>query len=288
MLSRLHDGTQVFILERRGDHYRVVHSMGSAFISARSVLTMAGGPLGTGGVYRTQLRGTGTVKLLQRPRGKPHGSMPGGAPVRIVAWTLDWLLVEADPGSPVRGELPAMGYVPLTATIDAGRLGAAAHHLVPSASGRGARAWNAVPPPKLTEFSFPVAKQSQFGNDFGVGTHSFGHSPYNVGIDIFARRGTPVVAPASGVVERLATGGIGGNAVFVQSAEGTTYYFAHLDRFEPGLRAGMKVQKGTRLGTVGDTGNARGGDPHLHFSAVKGGKPWNPHGHLKKAALGPQ
>jgi peptidoglycan LD-endopeptidase LytH len=44
------------------------------------------------------------------------------------------------------------------------------------------------------------------------------------------------------------------------------YFYAHLDAWAPGLHVGQRVESGTRLGTVGDTGNARG-IPHLHFEA---------------------
>jgi peptidoglycan LD-endopeptidase LytH len=86
------------------------------------------------------------------------------------------------------------------------------------------------------------------------------------GIDIFARRGTPVVAAAEGEVVRIGTTDrLGGNTVWVAGKPATLYYYAHLDRFRPGLRVGEHVKPGTVLGHVGNTGNARTTPPHLHF-----------------------
>ena len=85
------------------------------------------------------------------------------------------------------------------------------------------------------------------------------------GQDIFARRGTPVVAAADGVVTRLGGGELGGKAVFVTGRGARTYYYAHLDSYAPGTEPGRVVNRGDVLGFVGTTGNARGTPPHLHF-----------------------
>ena len=87
-------------------------------------------------------------------------------------------------------------------------------------------------------------------------------------IDIMAPRGTPVVAAAPGRVEKLFNSkGGGGITVYVRSADNHwMYYYAHLDRYAPGLAEGQSVQRGTALGTVGSTGNANPAGPHLHFA----------------------
>jgi murein DD-endopeptidase MepM/ murein hydrolase activator NlpD len=88
----------------------------------------------------------------------------------------------------------------------------------------------------------------------------------HAGIDIFARRGTPIVAAAAGEVIRIGTTDkLGGNTVWVAGSGARLYYYAHLDHFRPGLSVGESVSAGTRLGFVGTTGNARGTPPHLHF-----------------------
>jgi peptidoglycan LD-endopeptidase LytH len=86
-------------------------------------------------------------------------------------------------------------------------------------------------------------------------------------IDIHARRGTPVLAVADGTILKLYTEGKGGNSIYHLDRDGRTrYYYAHLERFAPNLRDGAEVKKGDVIGFVGDTGNARRGDYHLHFS----------------------
>ena len=87
-------------------------------------------------------------------------------------------------------------------------------------------------------------------------------------IDIMAPRGTPVLAAAAGTVEKLFNSrGGGGITVYVRSADNRwVYYYAHLDRYAPGLAEGQAVQRGTPLGTVGSTGNANPAGPHLHFA----------------------
>jgi murein DD-endopeptidase MepM/ murein hydrolase activator NlpD len=87
-------------------------------------------------------------------------------------------------------------------------------------------------------------------------------------IDIMAPRGTPVVAAAPGRVEKIFNSqGGGGLTVYVRSPDGRwVYYYAHLDRYAPGLSEGQAVQRGTPLGTVGSTGNASPDGPHLHFA----------------------
>ena len=84
------------------------------------------------------------------------------------------------------------------------------------------------------------------------------------GIDIFARRGTQVLSPVTGLVLSVGRNRLGGNVVRVLGPGGQVHYFAHLERF--GLvQGGMPVPAGTVLGFVGTTGNAAGTPPHLHY-----------------------
>ncbi|MEM8930427.1 MAG: M23 family metallopeptidase [Acidobacteriota bacterium] len=86
-------------------------------------------------------------------------------------------------------------------------------------------------------------------------------------IDISAPRGTPVVAVEAGRVTRLFESRLGGIALDLVDATGTyLYYYAHLDGYAPGLRAGDAVARGQILGHVGTTGNAPVNVPHLHFA----------------------
>jgi peptidoglycan LD-endopeptidase LytH len=91
------------------------------------------------------------------------------------------------------------------------------------------------------------------------------------GIDIFAARGTPVLAAANGVVRSIAPNNLGGNVVWLSDTDrGQTLYYAHLDRHA--VVAGQPVQVGEVLGYVGNTGNARTTAPHLHFGIYRRGR----------------
>ena len=85
------------------------------------------------------------------------------------------------------------------------------------------------------------------------------------GVDIFAPRRTPVLSATRGVVVSIRDQGLGGKQVWVMGPGGERHYYAHLDAWEPDLREGDLVRAGSRLGEVGDTGNARGTPTHLHY-----------------------
>lgn len=96
-------------------------------------------------------------------------------------------------------------------------------------------------------------------------------------IDIMAARGTPVVAAAPGRIEKLFESRDGGHTVYQRSPDGrAVYYYAHLDAYAAGLRAGLSVLAGQRIGTVGSTGDASPEAPHLHFEVhdMAPGEPW--------------
>nr|WP_314187430.1 M23 family metallopeptidase [uncultured Brevundimonas sp.] len=90
-----------------------------------------------------------------------------------------------------------------------------------------------------------------------------GASTDHGGIDIAVPVGTPVVAPADGVVEFAGPRGKGGNTVLIRHADGRVTGYAHLDSIN--VRAGDRVTQGTAFAASGNTGNSTG--PHLHFSA---------------------
>lgn len=89
------------------------------------------------------------------------------------------------------------------------------------------------------------------------------------GIDLFARRGTPVRSATRGVVWKVGDDPLGGRVVTVLGDGPAFYYYAHLDGFADGLKVGDRVKPGVPLGTVGNTGNARTTPPHLHFGVYR-------------------
>jgi hypothetical protein len=90
-------------------------------------------------------------------------------------------------------------------------------------------------------------------------------------VDIFARRGTPVLAAADGTVETVDVKPVGGKVVWLRDpARNARLYFAHLD--SQVVRPGQRVHVGDTLGFVGNTGNARTTAPHLHFGIYRRGE----------------
>ena len=103
-----------------------------------------------------------------------------------------------------------------------------------------------------------------------------GKAPHEA-LDIMAPRGTPVVAVDDGTIAKLFTSKPGGLTIYqYDPGEKLAYYYAHLDRYAPGLKQGEKVKRGQVIGYVGSTGNARADAPHLHFTvyALPPGKQW--------------
>jgi murein DD-endopeptidase MepM/ murein hydrolase activator NlpD len=89
-------------------------------------------------------------------------------------------------------------------------------------------------------------------------------------IDIMAPRGTPVIATDDGVVKKLFTSKPGGLTVYeFDPDQRFCYYYAHLDRYAPGLHEGQVLHRGEVLGYVGTTGNAPKDTPHLHFAVIR-------------------
>lgn len=123
--------------------------------------------------------------------------------------------------------------------------------------------------PSVKTFFCPVPGGSFF-NDWGF-PRSGGR--YHEGNDLFAPRGTPVVAPVSGFVHDV-VGTIGGNQFRLDGDDGNRYIGTHMDSFG----ASGHVRAGEVIGYVGDSGNALGSSPHLHFEIHLGGTtPTNPY-----------
>lgn len=119
--------------------------------------------------------------------------------------------------------------------------------------------------------AFPVADRDSRAVQSFWGANRDGGRRQHEGVDIFAPRGTPVVAAADGYVNRVNTTPRGGKVVWLRDADrGQSLYYAHLD--SQVVRSGMRVRIGDTLGFVGNTGNARGTPPHLHFGIYRRGE----------------
>lgn len=116
-----------------------------------------------------------------------------------------------------------------------------------------------------------------FHNDWGY-PRSGGR--FHQGNDIFASRGTPVVAVDDGTVVRWnppsAPTSLGGITVTYRIGDGSEWYNAHLDSVASGIAPGASVSRGQVIGTVGNSGNARTTPPHLHLGRRQAGSWVNP------------
>ncbi len=151
--------------------------------------------------------------------------------------------------------------------------------------------------------SLPPAPDSSLGIDIPVAgvqfsdlsdtfsdTRSEGRS--HEAIDIMAPTGTPVLAVDDGQIVKLFNSKPGGLTVYHFDPTGRhVYYYAHLDKYAPGLVEGQSVKRGDLIGYVGYTGNANPQAPHLHFAVLVLGpeKKWwrgtalNPYEHFRRS-----
>jgi murein DD-endopeptidase MepM/ murein hydrolase activator NlpD len=119
-----------------------------------------------------------------------------------------------------------------------------------------------MPPPSALAMPVEGLPASRVADTFGAPR---GRDRSHAGVDIFAARGTPVRSTTRGVVAAVREGGLGGRQVWVLGPARQRHYYAHLDDWAPGLAVGDIVLPGDALGAVGNTGNARGTPPHLHY-----------------------
>jgi peptidoglycan LD-endopeptidase LytH len=125
--------------------------------------------------------------------------------------------------------------------------------------------------------AFPVDGVGNEAIRSGWGADRDGGRRRHEGIDIFAPRGTPVVAAAPGRIVEVGENRLGGLVVWLWDPErNQNIYYAHLDRQI--AVEGESVDRGDTLGLVGNSGNARTTQPHLHFGIYRRGEgPIDPH-----------
>ncbi len=129
------------------------------------------------------------------------------------------------------------------------------------AAARRSGAAGGLPSGATPGFVCPMSGPHSFTNDWGF-PRSGGRK--HKGTDLFAPMGQPLRAVANGTI-RTGSGGLGGTVVWVNADYGVNFYYAHLSALGPGIKTGATVSKGEIVGYNGDSGNARGGRPHLHF-----------------------
>jgi peptidoglycan LD-endopeptidase LytH len=123
---------------------------------------------------------------------------------------------------------------------------------------------------------FPVADRTTRSIGSRFGDSRDGGRREHHGVDIFAPRGTPVLAAAEAYVSRVDTTPVGGRVIWLRdSIRGASIYYAHLE--EPLVTQGARVMPGDTIGLLGNTGNAITTPPHLHFGLyVRGEGPVDP------------
>ena len=118
-------------------------------------------------------------------------------------------------------------------------------------------------------YLFPVSGGKNSNAQSFWGAKRDGGKRSHEGVDIFAERGTPVVAAVNGRIASSGEKGLGGKQVWLRDTKrGLSLYYAHLDSIIP--MKNYQVSAGDTLGFVGNTGNARTTSPHLHFGIYSG------------------
>jgi murein DD-endopeptidase MepM/ murein hydrolase activator NlpD len=223
------------------------------------LVTLEQGTETTSGAGRVQ-RFHGFVTALAIHVTASHGGLPAGSEIQVgYAETT----VQASLAPPKR-------LAPVTKkTKKRGRNGGSPQAPEPSRHGGTQVPLLPVPnglQPTLTAggYVFPVYGPASFTNTYGAFR---GDVPGNWhhGDDIFAPLGAPVLACADGIVFSAGWNDVGGNRLWLRDDQGNEFYYAHLSAFTPLAKNGRRVKAGEVLAFVGNTGDAQGTPPHLHF-----------------------
>jgi murein DD-endopeptidase MepM/ murein hydrolase activator NlpD len=94
----------------------------------------------------------------------------------------------------------------------------------------------------------------------------WGSSGVHKGIDIFSQKDQAVIASSNQMILYKGSFSKGGNVILALGAKWQLHYYAHLSEISE--HSGRLVSAGTEIGKVGNTGNAAGKQPHLHYSIV--------------------
>jgi murein DD-endopeptidase MepM/ murein hydrolase activator NlpD len=119
--------------------------------------------------------------------------------------------------------------------------------------------------PQNLEMPVDKARSTDY-NKNSFWAYPWGKSVTHKGVDIFAKTGTQLNSSTSGLVLLTGTQSKGGKYVLTLGPKWRIHYYAHLNSIN--CKQGQWVSKKTQIGTVGDSGNAKGKAPHLHYSIV--------------------
>jgi murein DD-endopeptidase MepM/ murein hydrolase activator NlpD len=238
-------------------------------------------PLADWGTLEVLTRGTssrrggssaarGTVVALRLRLTAAHGPLPAGSEI-VVGSAEATAAVEGGPsskpsepprgvvGSPLEGGGVDAGPRPPEpqggVTIPGGPVRSGPPNVNVTLSGEG--------------YVFPVYGAVSFGDSFGAPRPDV-PGGWHHGEDLFAPAGTPILACADGTLYSIGWNDIGGYRLWLRDEDGNQFYYAHLAAYSPLALEGNQVQAGDVIGFVGDTGDADGGSPHLHFEIHPG------------------
>jgi hypothetical protein len=138
----------------------------------------------------------------------------------------------------------------------------------------------------VPQLLFPVAGPVTYEDDFG---QPRGDGPPHAGNDLLGVKKTAVIAVESGTVKFWTTSATAGCMLYLYGDSGTMYEYIHLNNdktmkndnkgkcvagtsYAPGLKDGARVTAGQQIGFLGDSGDANGIHPHLHFEVHPNGK----------------
>jgi len=134
-------------------------------------------------------------------------------------------------------------------------------------------------PSQTPGFLCPVQGGASFSNTWGA-RRSGGRT--HKGVDMFNARNTPLLAVTDGRV-KFSSNSLGGLSTHIYSDNNVVYYYTHLERHPTNIKSGQRVSKGTTVGYLGNSGNARYTSPHLHFEIRPGGTAVNPYPTVRSA-----
>lgn len=130
---------------------------------------------------------------------------------------------------------------------------------------------------KLAKVPSILPVHGLLGSGFAWRRHPFtGRRQFHRGLDIAAPQGTPIVAPADGIVVKTERNGGYGNVLYISHGNGIVTRYGHLLEYK--TRPGQKVSRGEVIGLVGNTGRSTG--PHLHYEVLLNGEQVNPQNYV--------
>lgn len=259
-------------------------SGGSAGIADGSVsgLTVDGAPVAAGRGSRVEVPGIGALVFLEEAPDGAGGVQANALRVEVTdpaaaaligqPFVLGHVELQTAEGEPAATEAPADTVTaPGTATAPGPTAtdGGAPTPPLRTAPALGLPRRQAPPVaiPANAGYVFPVAGGASFTDDYGAPRAGTG---WHHGNDLFADRGTPVVAVADGTLSRVGINTLGGNRLWLTDERGNAFYYAHLSAYAPEALEGARVHAGQVIAFVGNTGQAITTPPHLHFEIHPG------------------